>query len=183
MVLTANCARCQKNTGLSGNPRHHRKAFTDSGIKDGIFNLEVGPFLIFLTTCRMARWANRRAFPEVRLKMPCFPMDLGQIPMPPSLRMTSRHLLCLAMGAEKMGSASGGRVSTGPANPLLEDIQPLIQGASTPSDVRTRTEKRFAVGWLARPPATLHCPLRMTGATAEKRLWPSCARRLNGPNS
>ena len=30
-------------------------------------SLEGGLFLIFLTTCLAARWANRRAFPEVRL--------------------------------------------------------------------------------------------------------------------
>ena len=38
-------------------------------------------------------------------------------------------------------SARGGRSSTGPANPILENHQPLTQGPGTPFDVRPRTDK------------------------------------------
>ena len=37
-------------------------------------------------------------------------------------------------------SARGGRISADPANPILEDFQPLTQGSGTPSDVRQRTD-------------------------------------------
>jgi len=42
--------------------------------KPAFFSLEGDQFLMFLTTRPKPRWANRRAFPEVRLKQRAIPI-------------------------------------------------------------------------------------------------------------